>query len=256
MTKKEEILSSRVNSARTISKAISNAKTPPKVFICASAVGYYGNNLGITSVDQTWWKKTVNETKMNLLVNNSYSGSRVTADYVRKNSAGYKRANQLHDDTGSNAGTKPDIIAIYLGINDFNYGTALGVYKEELYYTLITNNYDGTYSYSIPNNFIEGYIIMLHKMVTAYPDADIFCFTLIPNGTNINYDRLISFNNAIKKIANHYDAEIVDLYSDSGITTQNYLDYSIEKSGLHPDSKGMVAISKTFKEELTRKYVR
>ena len=43
--KKEEILSSRVNSARTISKAISNAKTPPKVFICASAVGYYGNNL-------------------------------------------------------------------------------------------------------------------------------------------------------------------------------------------------------------------
>ena len=40
--KKEKILSSRVKSAGMIAHAISRAENPPKVFICASAVGYYG----------------------------------------------------------------------------------------------------------------------------------------------------------------------------------------------------------------------
>lgn len=41
-SKKQQILDSRVKSARAISKAISLAKNPPKVFLCASALGYYG----------------------------------------------------------------------------------------------------------------------------------------------------------------------------------------------------------------------
>ncbi|MBS0629983.1 MAG: TIGR01777 family oxidoreductase [Verrucomicrobia bacterium] len=38
---KQEILSSRVKSTLLLSKAL--AKSPPKLFICASAVGFYGN---------------------------------------------------------------------------------------------------------------------------------------------------------------------------------------------------------------------
>ena len=41
-SRKQQILDSRVKSARAISKAISLAKNPPKVFLCASALGYYG----------------------------------------------------------------------------------------------------------------------------------------------------------------------------------------------------------------------
>lgn len=42
--KKFKIISSRVNSAEAISRAIALSKNPPKVFLCASAIGYYGNN--------------------------------------------------------------------------------------------------------------------------------------------------------------------------------------------------------------------
>ena len=41
--KKEHIFRSRVEGARWIVKAIQGAPTPPKVFVCASAVGIYGH---------------------------------------------------------------------------------------------------------------------------------------------------------------------------------------------------------------------
>ena len=74
---------------------------------------YYGNKNKTITVNDTWWMQTVNETGMNLLVNNSWSGDKVSE-------LGINRATQLHDNTGSNAGTTPDIIAVYIGINDIN----------------------------------------------------------------------------------------------------------------------------------------
>lgn len=42
-SKREKILKSRVDSTKKLAEAAANSKLPPKVFICASAVGYYGN---------------------------------------------------------------------------------------------------------------------------------------------------------------------------------------------------------------------
>jgi len=41
--KKRRILASRIRSTRLISKVISELDSPPETFICASAIGYYGN---------------------------------------------------------------------------------------------------------------------------------------------------------------------------------------------------------------------
>lgn len=41
--KKKSILESRINATRTLSNAIQRIKKPPKIFINASAVGYYGS---------------------------------------------------------------------------------------------------------------------------------------------------------------------------------------------------------------------
>lgn len=41
--KKKRIIDSRVNSTRLIARTISKMKHPPKVFLCASAIGFYGN---------------------------------------------------------------------------------------------------------------------------------------------------------------------------------------------------------------------
>lgn len=42
-SKREKILKSRVDSTKKLAEAAANSKIPPRVFICASAVGYYGN---------------------------------------------------------------------------------------------------------------------------------------------------------------------------------------------------------------------
>lgn len=41
--KKQRIRDSRVISTRNLAEAIAHADTPPKTFLCASAIGYYGN---------------------------------------------------------------------------------------------------------------------------------------------------------------------------------------------------------------------
>ena len=41
--KKKRIINSRTKSTRLIAETISKMKTPPKVFVCASAIGYYGD---------------------------------------------------------------------------------------------------------------------------------------------------------------------------------------------------------------------
>jgi uncharacterized protein len=40
---KHELIASRVETARTLAEALAGLKQKPKVFLCASAVGYYGN---------------------------------------------------------------------------------------------------------------------------------------------------------------------------------------------------------------------
>lgn len=75
---------------------------------------YYKGTNYITDVNDTWWMRTSNETGLEILVNNSWSGDKVIQ-------RGQKRCLELHDNTGDNAGTNPDIIAVYLGINDFRH---------------------------------------------------------------------------------------------------------------------------------------
>jgi uncharacterized protein (TIGR01777 family) len=42
-TKKDRILSSRVNSTHALAGALTRLKRPPRVLVCASAIGYYGS---------------------------------------------------------------------------------------------------------------------------------------------------------------------------------------------------------------------
>lgn len=50
---KQEILSSRVNTAGLLAETIANAQNPPSVFVCASAVGIYGTDDGSVGHDET-----------------------------------------------------------------------------------------------------------------------------------------------------------------------------------------------------------
>ncbi len=51
-SKKQKILRSRVESAGLLAQALATCARPPKVFVCASAIGYYGDT-GQRTVDET-----------------------------------------------------------------------------------------------------------------------------------------------------------------------------------------------------------
>ena len=90
--------------------------------LSGGAIYYNSGTLGVSRTD-TWWQQTIDVLGMELLVNNSWSGSTVL--HTRSGTAGayVDRCVQLHNTEGE----EPDVIAIFLGTNDFSYyQSALG----------------------------------------------------------------------------------------------------------------------------------
>ena len=199
-----------------------------------NAVYYTGSNCGMTSVEFTWWKRLINALEMELVVNNSWSGSRVAGNSA---SAGCNTRCTSLDVNG----VDPDVIIVYLGINDFNNEVGLG-------------SYDGKSmapSATTANTFREAYAIMLNKMMNKYKRAEIWCCTLPScekngeigapeiNGNNV---ALLDFNDSIRYLANTFNAKIIELQS-CGLTYHNQNifmgDWSSGTSnGLHPNPSG------------------
>lgn len=199
--------------------------------------GYYGFEL-----EDTWWYQAAEMTGAEILVNNSWSGSTTYLPQKGEGSQGYRdRSVNLHD----NSGREPDIVAIYLGTNDFN--TANGMYGSPAtiqYDKLVAA--DG--SYKDPESFCEAYALMLARIKHRYPNAEIFCFTILDRkDLKGNTDRISYFNGFIKTIAEKSGAHVVDLFNDSGMSGSD-LSYAahIVDDYLHPSPAGMDAITDCF----------
>lgn len=205
---------------------------------------YNGNNAGISNVNQTWWKETIDALGYDLLINNSWSGRAVSSvrdtQSGHTTDAGYKQENI--DVLGDN-GT-PDEIIIKLGINDFNSGCELGDYDGS---TVLPND---------PTKFTDAYAIMLDRILTTYPQAKVYCCTLMQcerSGStgfpeiNSRGDSLLEWNEAIKKLALAFGCSIID-HASCGITYYNLSTYmgdydSQTGKGLHPNASGMALIA-------------
>lgn len=217
---------------------ISNNASETNSTIGSNAIFY--PNAQIDKASETWWSQSANATGMNVLVNNSWSGSRV----LNNGGAAYQtRCTQLHDDTGSNKGTNPDVIAVYIGINDFNGGNAIGSFSS------VEEIYTEENGYIVPENVAQAYAIMIHKMTKTYADADIFLFTLPANGVNKDTDTLARYNQAIKDIAKCFDCYVVDIGNIDGY---DYAKYTSD--GLHPNELGMDLITDLFVRTLKGVY--
>ena len=217
---------------------ISNDSTNANSTISGNAV--YFPKYDITSADMTWWKQTADRTGADILVNNSWSGSRV----LNNNGAAYQtRCEQLHDDTGVNSGTQPDIIAVYIGINDFDANLTCGTFNQ------LSDVYDEETGYITPTTFAQAYAIVMHKLVSKYDNADVFVFTLPPNGTNRNTTLLGDYNEQIEKIAKYFKVQIVDIGNIEGYQYSAYT-----SDGLHPNEKGMDLITDMFARSLKAFY--
>lgn len=202
-----------------------------KNYIPSGNANYYtGSNCGVSSVNDTWWMKLINAFGMTLNLNQSWSGSRVTTTNGETSAGCMTRCQTL--------GTSPDVIIVYMGINDFNNEVALGTY-------------DGNGDFpTVTTTFREAYAIMLDKILTAYPQSEVWCATLPPcekNGSvgapekNGNGILLDDFNKAIRNLAQVFGAKILD-HAQCGITYENmniYMgDWSGSSTALHPNAAG------------------
>lgn len=192
-------------------------------------VWYTGSNNGVSSVADTWWMKLMSALGMELLVNNSWSGSRVTTTDGTAAAGCYSRCEDL--------GTDPDAIIVYMGINDFNNGVALGTYT-------------GTGGLpTVTTTFREAYAIMLNKILTKYKNAEVWVCTLpycertgvntFPevNGNGVSLD---AWNEAIRDLAALFGVKVLE-HAKCGLTYQNmdlYMGDYADGEGLHPNAAG------------------
>lgn len=221
-----------------------------------NAVYYYTSGTFGVQLEDTWWMQTTRQLGMRLLVNNSVSGSTVFSDRDwpgNQYKAYLDRSQNLHDDVGENSGEEPDIIAIYMGTNDFTDNPTLGTAVTDPT-TLITENGDGTYSYSTPTTLAEAYSIMLYRVTKRYPDAEIYCFSLLPRQgqTETEAERMAQYSAVFQTTAQAYGAYFVDVYHDSGITADSDNAAWYMGNLLHPNCAGMDALTNTFVSALLR----
>ncbi len=200
-----------------------------------NAVFYAANGTThAVSLHDTWWQQAIDALGMELCVNNSWSGSRISQD--GSGPAAYKeRCVQLHNA----AGEDPDYIWVYLGTNDYSYhvlpwGTAEAIDKAALF----VQGENGQYTYPEPATVCEAYAIMLHKSRVRYPETQIYCLGMLTrNGPDAG---LTAANKELEAVATLLDITFVELES----ITASSADYSVSMGdALHPKGEGMDRIA-------------
>ncbi|MDO5133355.1 MAG: SGNH/GDSL hydrolase family protein [Eubacteriales bacterium] len=185
---------------------------------------YYDKDLqlrnGLNSVDDTWWAKVIHRMQGRLCVNDSYSGSRVTGEGFPAG-ASEKRIRNLRTEQHD-----PDIILIFMGLNDFAGGVELISSLDDF-------------------GFEDSYDFMLKTVKTIYPSADIVCGTLmrtVLRGRSVwqfpEYSAGAGFeqyNNSIRWVTQENQCYLADLCREDA--RYETLD------GFHPTARGHAAIA-------------
>lgn len=219
------------------------------------AAVYYPHG-SIDNVNKTYWKKLVDRTGMNLLVNNSWSGSAVCYYKTSGDVANTPARTILHKD-----GHNPDIILINMGTNDFY---RLGLNSQAGAGTLTMGTWNGR-GEEYPDktlqsvNFRQAYAVMLRRVIEDYPRAEVYCCT-VPCGEerggglnefNPEGDSLVEFNDAIREIATAYGVKVIEL-ATTGINYASRTDYLVD-SAVHPNEAGMERFYEVIRASLESK---
>lgn len=197
-------------------------------------VFYSGDNCvksGVHAMEDTWWDKVIGFFGGELLVNNSWSGSRVTKlpgnNELFPSGCSNERTSSLHINS-----LMPDVIIVYLGTNDWAFGANCG------YETRVLADDDNEY-------FEPAYDNMLRKLRNNYPQSEIWCCTLsetfiskcpdfqFPHkhgGTHIE-----EYNDIIRNVVRRNGCKLIDLY--------NYKMPYDSIDGSHPTDIGMSTIA-------------
>lgn len=185
----------------------------------------------VTQMQDTWWDKVISFFGGELLVNNSWSGSRVTklheSEQLFPSGCSDERTSSLHINE-----ITPDVILIYLGTNDWGFGVNTG--NETRILGVDENEY-----------FDSAYDNMLKKLKRNYPQSEIWCFTLCETFISERLDfqfphrhagiHIEEYNNIIRHAAWNNKCKLIDLYNF-------HIPYDTI-DGSHPTNHGMDTIA-------------
>jgi lysophospholipase L1-like esterase len=167
--------------------------------------------------EKTYWHLVMERFGLELCVNNSYSGGNLSGN--DDPDAGVNRVRELSRDDG----TDPDIIIVFMGINDLGRQVSADV-------------------------FYEDYKSALMTIARRYPDAYVCCVNL-PDRDKVLRARCSEFNEKIADAARCAGENflIADLF---GSCMNNDFYYMNTLDGLHPDEDGMKHIAKVVIDAL------
>lgn len=197
---------------------------------------YYDENVrktaGIESENDTWWGRIISLLGGKLLKNNSWSGS--TVSYHDEFTPGSFACLDSRMSLLGDGDRKPDVVMIYMGVNDWASGTPV-------------ETAPGT---EARRSFTGSYGIMLDLIKEHYPDAEIWCISPAVSTQRGNPEfefpyylggiHLREYADAIGRAAREKGCVFVD--ANRNTTPVDALD------GIHPDKNGM----KTLVDEILK----
>lgn len=172
-------------------------------------------------MEKTYWQRLIDTLGLSLCVNNSWSGGNLSG--VDDEDSGVNRVHYLSNNSGEN----PDIILVFMGINDMGRGVNIDVFSADYESVLLT-------------------------IKNKYPNAKVCCVNL-PDRDPAIKKKTESFNLAIKNATQKVgdDFFVADLFSSK---LNNDFYYMNTLDGLHPDEDGMKYIAETI-ETAIRKHI-
>ena len=212
----------------------------------------------LASVNLTYWKKLCDTLQMTFN-NCSYSTSRASGDSTATAVSGSDGECAGCSDVRINAlsrdGMTPDIVLIFLGINDWANNVPIGTFCE-----------DGALpAEGVINDFSAAYALMINKIRTLYPTVRIFCCTIFSNlaretvppfrgGSSpyTNGNALYTYNKIIRDVARIMGCDVIDLAA-CGINNIS-APYTTHDNKVHPNAAGFTLMYNKIVSELIAKY--
>jgi hypothetical protein len=173
----------------------------------------------------TWWGQVIERLGGSILINNSISGSMVSKHPLCEIPS--YGCSSLRTASLGNGDITPDVIMIFMGINDW--GAGVPIFRDE-------GSGDGDLSV-----FSVAYSVMLKSIKDSYPTAEIWCLTLPVSTCSRVQDfrfpycygrrHIEEYSAAIRDCAEVYGARLIELYHPD--LPHDTID------GFHPDAGGM-----------------
>ncbi|WP_101723103.1 SGNH/GDSL hydrolase family protein [Eggerthella timonensis] len=197
---------------------------------------------GVQNPADTWWSQVVARLGARLLANSSFSGSLVEGAGFPAGSS-QERIDALAED-----GVQPDVVIVFMGINDYGWGGAAAqaagrgnALPATLDLDAIAPHAPGYASPDAVARFRAAYDLLLSRLRATYPQTDVWCCTLCPGRVageerptfawNLRGAPFRAYNDAIRTSAREHGCRVADLEAYG-------VDYEAV-DGTHPDARGM-----------------